>query len=137
MAASFLDTNVLIYSISTNPDERGKQARAREILAASDLVLSVQVLQEFYFQVTRPSRPHRLSHKEAMIPLRTWRRYPIVDVTHNVFKNALELCGQYHLSYWDSAIIAAASLVGCGEVLTEDMQDGAVIAGVRLRNPFL
>lgn len=134
---SFLDTNVLIYSVSTNPAERDKQSRAREILDSPDLALSVQVLQEFYYQATRPSRRHRLSHEAALIPIRTWRRYSIVDVTQDLFDHALQLCGRFKLSYWDSAIIAAAAIAGCAEVLTEDMQHGATFAGVRIHNPFL
>ncbi len=101
------------------------------------MVLSVQVLQEFYVQATRASRRERLTHAAAVALVRAWRRYPAVDITPKVFELALDLCGTHTLSYWDSAIIAAAALSGCDEILTEDMQHGAIIAGVRLRNPFL
>ena len=58
----FLDTNILLYAISSAPAERVKAEKAREILRRSDLVFSVQVLQEFYVQATRPSRTQPLSH---------------------------------------------------------------------------
>ncbi|MGH9412807.1 MAG: hypothetical protein ACRD0Y_03615 [Terriglobales bacterium] len=61
----------------------------------------------------------------------------MVALTVNVLDRALELCATHRLSYWDSAIIAAAAMAGCEELLTGDMQSGAVIAGVRIRNPFL
>lgn len=133
----FVDTNVLLYSVGRAGAAREKQQCARALLDEADLVLSVQVLQEFYVQATRASRRDRLPHDRVVALMRTWRRYPIVDVTCQVLDLALELCASQRLSYWDGAIIAAAALAGCDEVLTEDMQHGAIIAGVRLRNPFL
>ena len=53
----FVDTNVLLYAASTDPGERHKAQRARAVLDRDDLGLSVQVLQEFYVQATRPSKP--------------------------------------------------------------------------------
>ena len=53
----FVDTSVLLYSISRAPDEQDKAKQANEILGRRDLALSVQVLQEFYVQATRTSRP--------------------------------------------------------------------------------
>jgi predicted nucleic acid-binding protein len=55
-AMRFADTNILLYSVSTAPGEEGKAGVARLLLEEKDLVLSVQVLQEFYVQATRPSR---------------------------------------------------------------------------------
>ena len=52
----FVDTNVLLYVASTVPAEETKAGLARELLEADDLAVSVQVLQEFYVQATRPSR---------------------------------------------------------------------------------
>ena len=61
-----LDTNVLIYAVSTVPEDAEKRGRAIELLSESDLALSTQVLQEFYVQSTRPSRPGALTHAEAV-----------------------------------------------------------------------
>lgn len=85
----FLDTNILLYSISTLPKEVPKAAIAREILRSRDLVLSVQVLQEFYVQATRPSRADPLSHDEALAFIETWKRFQIVDVTLGLFDEAV------------------------------------------------
>ena len=57
MTVRFADTNVLLYAISRDPAEQDKAKRANDILAERDLALSVQVLQEFYVQATRASRP--------------------------------------------------------------------------------
>ena len=62
----FVDTNVLIYAVSPAPDEATKQRTAQRLLEAGDLVLSVQVLQEFYYQVTRPSRPTPMAQDAAV-----------------------------------------------------------------------
>ena len=53
----FFDTNVLIYSISADSAEAEKRRRATELLRRDDGALSIQVLQEFYAQATRPTRP--------------------------------------------------------------------------------
>ena len=61
----FLDTNILLYAICPGSDERAKAEKARDILRRGDLALSVQVLQEFYVQATRPTRTQPLSHADA------------------------------------------------------------------------
>ncbi|WP_218578459.1 PIN domain-containing protein [Vineibacter terrae] len=77
----FLDTNILIYSISTAADESGKRDKALTLLDRDDCILSVQVLQEFYVQATRASRPDRLSQEVAAGLIRTWLRFRIQDTT--------------------------------------------------------
>ena len=61
---TFVDTNILLYAISTQPEEAVKTQKAKTILSDPNLTLSVQVLQEFYVQATRPTRPSQsLRHK--------------------------------------------------------------------------
>jgi len=62
----FVDTNVLLYAVSHDPEEEDKAERANDILAATDLALSVQVPQEFYVQATRASRRDPLTHSQAV-----------------------------------------------------------------------
>ena len=64
-AGCFLDTNVLLYAVSTTPAEAPKRELARYLLAEDDWTLSVQVLQEFYVQATQATRPDRLSLTDA------------------------------------------------------------------------
>lgn len=133
----FIDTNVLLYSISTDPAEERKRTTALSLLDSDDLALSVQVLQEFYVQATRSTRPEPLAHDIAVRLIRDWRRFKVQDVTANVMLGALEIQARGGLSYWDAAIVSAARLLGCTLLLSEDMQHGRQIDGVLLQNPFL
>jgi predicted nucleic acid-binding protein len=132
----FVDTNVLLYAISTAPEEEDKARIAREILEANDLVLSIQVLQEFYVQATRPTRPDRISHDQAALLIEAFLRFPVQETTVPLLKAALVTNQRFGISYWDAAIIEAARAMSCPEVLTEDLSDGQDYAGVRAVNPF-
>lgn len=132
----FLDTNVLLYSISNAADETKKRDRALDLLDRDDCVLSVQVLQEFYVQATRASRPDPLPHDIAVGLIRTWLRFQIQENTVAILKAALEMKQLHQLSFWDSAIVAAARAAGCRELYSEDLSHGRTIDGVTIINPF-
>ena len=132
----FLDTNILLYSISRDAMEAAKRGRAIDLLDRDDGALSVQVLQEFYVQATRPTRPDPLPHDIAAGLIRTWTRFQIQEIDLAVLYAALEIKSAHGLSYWDSAIIAAARALGCGELYSEDMSQGRRIEGVMIVNPF-
>ena len=132
----FVDTNILLYAISRDPAEQDKAKRANEILADRDLALSVQVLQEFYVQVTRVSRPDAIGHSLAVRLIESFRRFEIQDVTSGIMMAALDTRQRFQLSYWDAAIIEASRVMGCAEVLSEDLNDGQDYGGVRVTNPF-
>src|SRR5688572_2876875 len=104
----FLDTNILLYSVSTLPEESRKRAIAAETIDGTDCVLSVQVLQEFYHQATRPTRPNRLPPDVAAELVEVWMRFPVQDNTASMLVAGMELCRRYKLSLWDALIIAAA-----------------------------
>jgi predicted nucleic acid-binding protein len=86
----FLDTNVLLYSVSGDSREAKKAALATGILQSSDLALSVQVLQEFYVQATRATRPHRLPHEKAMAFIESWLRFPVQELTVDILRAAVK-----------------------------------------------
>jgi predicted nucleic acid-binding protein len=132
----FVDTNVLLYAISHDPAEQDKAKRANDLLGAHDLALSVQVLQEFYVQATRQSRPDAISHQQAVRLVESFRRFPVQDVTSGIMMAALATRQRFALSYWDAAIIEASRALGCEVVLSEDLGDGQDYAGVRVTNPF-
>lgn len=136
-AMRFVDTNVVLYAISRAPDERQKRERALSLLKSSDLALSTQVIQEFYVQATRPTRPGgALSHDEAATVIRDLERFPVQPVTLRVIRDALVIRVRFRVSYWDAAILAAARLAGCRTVLSEDLSSGQDYGGVRVANPF-
>jgi len=136
-AMRFIDTNVLLYSISFAPEEVEKASKAVSLLDMADLALSVQVLQEFYVQAVRPTRAERLTHQQATAFVQKWLRFRVQAITVPVFRAALALKERHGLSYWDSAILAAAQAAGCDEVWSEDLAHGRYYDGLHVINPFL
>lgn len=135
-ALHFFDTNILLYSISRADDEAAKRERAVALLDEDGGALSVQVLQEFYVQATRITRPDPLPHAIAAGLIRTWMRFAVQDTTASVLTQALDLKVAHGFSYWDSAIIAAAKALGCRTLYSEDMAHGREVEGVLIVNPF-
>ena len=132
----FLDTNILLYSISRHPVESGKRDRAIALLEDDSSAVSVQVLQEFYVQATRSSRVDAIAHELAVGLIESWTRFPVQEMNLEVLRTALRIRQNYKFSFWDSAIIAAALTLGCDRIYTEDLSDGQSIDGVKLVNPF-
>lgn len=131
-----LDTNILLYAISRGPAEQAKAERANALLAERDVGLSVQVLQEFYVQATRPGRSDPLSHSQASRLVESFLRFPVQSVTAEVMTVAMATARRHRISYWDAAILEAARALGCDTVLSEDLSHGHDYSGVRVVNPF-
>ena len=131
----FVDTNVLVYA--NDPADRRKQQIARETLLehAESLVLSAQVLSEFYSVVTRRFSP-LLGLEEARTIVDDLRRFPIVVIDEQLVLDAITISAKAMLSYWDGLIVSAAHAAGCDVVLTEDLSHGSMVADVRIENPF-
>ncbi len=132
----FVDTNVLIYAASPAPDEAGKQRSAQRLLEEGDLALSVQVLQEFYHQSTRSSRPGAITQDHALQFIESISHFPVQDITLSLFIAAIAISQRFGLSYWDGAILAAARAMGCDDVYTEDLSTDQDYDGLRIINPF-
>lgn len=94
------------------------------------------MLHEFYVQATRTTRSDALDHNIAVGLIATWTRFAVQDVTLAVLEGALDIKAKTGLSYWDSAIVAAARALGCRDLYSEDMSHGREIDGVRIVNPF-
>lgn len=134
--ASFVDTNVIVYAFDVGND--GKRQVALELLddASLNVVVSAQVLSEFYWTVTRKLAPP-LEANLAQDVVRHLSEGDVVPIDANLVDVAITLAQRHRLAFWDAAILAAARRSGCDELLTEDLSDGAIIEGVRVRNPFL
>jgi predicted nucleic acid-binding protein len=132
----FVDTNILLYAASTAPEEERKAHIARELLHSEDLALSVQVLQEFYVQATRPSRSGSLTHRQATLLVEAFLRFPVQEATVSLVRASLEARERFQISYWDAAIIEAARALGCRSVLSEDLSGGRDYDGVTVEDPF-
>ena len=144
MTRAFFDTNVLIYLFDNRyPD---KKAKAQDVfnraVSSEQAHLSTQVLQEFYVTVTR-KLPEPLPFEEAETQVRDFAKLPLVRVDAPLIVaaiargRALSLSLSLSLSLWDALIIEAALKAGAERLLTEDLQDGQVIDGLRVENPFL
>ena len=135
--ASFVDTNVLLYAAGLHQAETEKHLRAIDLLEEPDLVISVQVLQEFYSQATRRPRNSRLTHEQALQFLTALGDVIVVPVTFDIFLAATLISNRYQLSYWDGAILAAAQSAGCDAVYSEDMSTTQDYGGINVINPFV
>ena len=126
----FLDTNVLVYAVSNDC----RQRRAQELLAAGGTI-SVQVLNEFTNVLLNklrrgwPDIEAALGDVCAVLEPAT----PLTIATH---QTARTLARSHGLSFYDALIAAAALEAGCDKLLSEDMQDGRVIPGLTIVNPF-
>jgi predicted nucleic acid-binding protein len=134
-ARSFLDTNVLVYADSA--DEPGKQALATALIAdhlrAGSGVISTQVLHEF---VNAGLRKLGLPLDLVRSRVRLYSRFETVNASPAAVHEALDLFTLHKLSFWDALILQAAHQSGCVQLLSEDLQTGASMAGVRIVNPF-
>jgi len=136
-ALVFVDTNVFVYGRDARV--ASKQIRAAEWIAYlwrdRSGRTSVQVLSEYYFNVTRKLTP-RAAPDEAWDDAKAlfaWRPLPVDEA---LMRRAWEIEQRHRLSCWDSMVVGAAQLQGCALLLTEDLQDGAVFGDVTVRSPF-
>lgn len=134
-AEVFLDTNILVYAaVGTGKEER-KRRRALELIQSENFGTSAQVLQEFYVTVVKKAaRP--LSALVASEWIEQWAEFPCQAVDRQLVQVAIEMSQRYAVSYWDAAILAAASALGARTVYSEDLSDGQMYGRVRVVNPF-
>ncbi|HPF26497.1 MAG TPA: PIN domain-containing protein [Steroidobacteraceae bacterium] len=132
----FVDTNILLYAVSTAVQERSKHEIALTILDAEDIALSVQVLQEFYVQATRTSRADPLTHEQAAALIESWLRFRVQENSVALLREAMSTSVRWQISYWDAAVVEAARAMRCATLLSEDLKRGMDFAGVKVENPF-
>ncbi len=133
---TFVDTNVLIYA--HDADAPAKREIANRLLdqlwEERSGVLSVQVLQEFYVHVTRKiARPlAKASARQVVDTYAIWA----VGVTPAEIATALRIEDESRLGFWDALIVACALKSGANRILSEDLNPGQRISGIRIENPF-
>jgi predicted nucleic acid-binding protein len=133
----FVDANVFVYARDAR--DADKQTRAIEWIALlwreRSGRTSVQVLSEYYAVATRKLVP-RIPGEEAWEDVRELFAWGPHAADEMLLRRAREIEQRWHLSWWDSMIVAAAQLQDCALLLSEDFQDGAVFGGVTVRSPF-
>ena len=132
-----VDTNVLVYAHDADAGVKHELAKSRvsELWAAGTGVISTQVLQELYVTITRKIAVP-VDRSTARELLRTYSAWLAAPTDVDLVVRASELEEVYRLSFWDALIITAASHARATALLSEDLNDGQIIEGVRIENPF-
>ncbi len=133
----FVDTNILIYGHDLDAGVKHETAAAllRQLWEEETGVLSTQVIQEFYVNVTRKI-PHPLSPNQTRGLIETYFAWPIIVNGSGTILRASEIEERYRLSFWDALIIAAAVEGRADQIVTEDLKAGETIEGIQIVNPF-
>lgn len=134
---SFVDTNILIYAEDRDAKRKHDVARALivDLWESREGVVSVQVLQEFYVNVTQKLKKP-LSAAKAKEIVEEYLTWTVVDNTGRMLVDAIDLQKKAQLSFWDSLIVQAAIQSGCDLLSSEDMNAGQRFASVTVVNPF-
>jgi predicted nucleic acid-binding protein len=134
---TFIDTNIIIYAYDVTAGKKHETAR----IIISDLwdsglgVISTQVLQEFFVNVVRKI-PKPIDKQQAKEIVRDFLKWHVVVNTGDSIIDAIDIFLSFGYSFWDSMIIEAAIKGGATVLISEDLQDGQVVSGVSIKNPF-
>jgi predicted nucleic acid-binding protein len=135
-AKTFVDTNVLIYAHDVDAKAKHEVAKSilRELWSQRTGVLSMQVLQEFYVNVTRKIASP-LPNDAARLVVNSYAIW-CMETTPAEISDAFRIEDESRIGFWDALIVAAASKCGAVRILSEDLNAQQTIAGVRIENPF-
>ena len=134
---TFFDTNVLVYAFDVDAPAKRKKAALllSERAAAGEVLISTQVLQEFYVAVTRKlAQP--LAEEAALVATRELTAFPIINVDANLVLAAIRSSREHRISFWDALIVEAARSGGASVLYSEDFNDGQRFDGAMVKNPF-
>jgi len=132
---ALIDTNVLVYSVSSHPSEKEKRDRARALVKAVDFGTSAQILGEFFVTV-RQKIAKPLSERQAIQFIAHLIRLPVIPIDSKLVLEAIALKQEHQVSYWDAAIIAAAQRLGAKTIYSEDLTHNHLYGSVRVIDPF-
>jgi predicted nucleic acid-binding protein len=137
VAEIFVDTNVLLYAISTAQGEQKKAAVARSILQNADWGWSSQIAGEFVRASTSAKQSNPLSFAQARSFVQIWMAFPLIAVDGGIVLDAIDVAQRFQISYFDAQVVAAAKRLGCKQIRTEDLNHGQDYGGVVVVNPFM
>jgi predicted nucleic acid-binding protein len=135
-ARTFLDTNILVYADDTSDPVKQKTAVALILhhMQQRSGVVSTQVLQEYFVAVKRKFKADSARAKEK---LDLYAAFEVARPDLGDILAAIDLHRLHGFSYWDALVLRMAKQTGCRILLSEDMQHGQEIDGVKIVNPFL
>jgi predicted nucleic acid-binding protein len=131
-----LDSNILVYAATEGTDERHAHAAAlvRQAVRSRRCIQSLQSLAEFYNAATRRIG---ITPDRAAAIVAGWQQFVRVEAANLAdLDHAMRATREYRLSFWDALIWATVRRVSVAVLVSEDFQDGRVIEGVRIANPF-
>ena len=133
----FLDTNVLVYAHdSSEPDKKDKsQKLIFDGLRAKTVVISTQVLSEFFVTITQKVK-HPLTVARARNEIELLSHLETVEIDVDLVIHAIDLKQRWMVNYWDALILAASERAGCHVVYSEDMSDRQTYGKLIVHNPF-
>ena len=137
MSVEFVDTNVLVYAYDPTSTEKHEKARdlASRLWNSGEGALSVQVLQEFFWTVTRKV-PRPLSPRNAIDILEELAVWMIHVPTADDVIHAAEFSARHQIAFWDAMIVHSAAAAGAVILWTEDLAAGTPFGPLEIRNPF-
>jgi predicted nucleic acid-binding protein len=132
----FVDTNIWVYAVDTaDPTKRQRALNAVAPVPGRDIVVSTQVLTEFYAVVTRKlAVPVPPAEAEAMV--RQLLALAVVGIDASLVASAVAGSREWQISIWDALIVRAAEVAGCRRVLSEDLADGRTYGSITVENPL-
>lgn len=134
----FVDTNILIYAHDLDAGQRNEISAAilRDLWENRIGIISTQVLQEFYVNVTRKIE-NPLPKSKARGIIESYLAWPVELNDAGTVLSASEIEERYMLSFWDAMIVASARKAKAEKLLTEDLNHGQEIEGILVENPFV
>ncbi len=133
---TFIDTNVFIYAHDIDAIAKNEIAKAalRELWSERTGVRSMQVLQEFYFNVTRKitsplSKDSARSVVSSYVP---W----CMETTPAEISSAFRIEDESQIGFWDALILSSALKSGATRILSEDLNARQRIGGILVEDPF-
>ena len=129
-----VDTNIWVYAHLENPEDAKFEQASQIVGNPSGLVVSVQVLNEYYSVMSKNRADDTLIQANIQTIL---DRFEICWFSAELLKRSYALRNRYRYSCWDSLILAAALESGCDAIYTEDLQHGQIVENVKIINPFL
>ena len=133
----FVDTNILIYAYDLDAGQKNaiSSAAIKDLWKNRSGIISIQVLQEFYVNVTRKI-PNPLSKPKAREIIENYLAWDVELNEVITILAASEIEERYNLSFWDALIVAAACNAKADKIITEDLNHGQRIEGILIENPF-
>jgi predicted nucleic acid-binding protein len=132
----FLDTNILLYARIDDGSDKHLQCHRllTTTLVGSEIVVSTQVLNEYYVNANKKSIPAK-EIQSAIFQFIS--DFEVIPITKELIPETFHILNRYKFSYWDSNIVSAALEGDCDVLYTEDLSNGQIINNrLRIMSPF-